>query len=84
MTQWHWDPETYLDNMLSEIAAYPELQGQLMARAIRRSRYLAFSIAIMNQPKVETRLHMLLWHLADRWGVHLGDGGKTVWFELNV
>ena len=28
MTHWHWDPETYLDNMLSEVAAYPELQAQ--------------------------------------------------------
>src|SRR5437763_13304753 len=31
MTQWHWDPETYLDNMLSEIAAYPELQERVAA-----------------------------------------------------
>ena len=31
MTQWHWDPETYLDNMLSEIAAYPELQERAAA-----------------------------------------------------
>ena len=56
------------------IVDYPELQGQLIARAIRRSRYLAFSIAIMNQPRVETRLHMLLWHLADRWGRVRPDG----------
>jgi len=26
----------------------------------------------------------LVENLADRWGVHLGDGGKTVWFELEV
>jgi CRP/FNR family transcriptional regulator, cyclic AMP receptor protein len=50
------------------IAAYPEIHGQLIARAIRRSRYLALSMAIMHHPKVETRLHLLLWHLADRWG----------------
>jgi tRNA (cmo5U34)-methyltransferase len=31
VTQWHWDPATYLDNMLSEIAAYPELQAQTAA-----------------------------------------------------
>ena len=31
MTQWHWDPETYLDNMLSEVPAYPELQAQTAA-----------------------------------------------------
>ena len=31
MTQWHWNPETYLDNMLAEIAAYPELQERTTA-----------------------------------------------------
>jgi CRP-like cAMP-binding protein len=41
---------------------------------IRRSRHLAISIAIMHQPRVETRLHMLLWHLADRWGRVRPDG----------
>jgi CRP-like cAMP-binding protein len=56
------------------IGAYPEIQGQLLARAVRRSRYLAVSMAIMNQPKVEIRLHMLLWHLADRWGRVRPDG----------
>ena len=28
MTQWHWDPDSYLDNMLAEVPAYPELQEQ--------------------------------------------------------
>ena len=28
MTQWHWEPETYLENMLAEVPAYPELQEQ--------------------------------------------------------
>jgi tRNA (cmo5U34)-methyltransferase len=28
VTQWHWDPETYLRNMLAEVPAYPELQEQ--------------------------------------------------------
>jgi len=31
VTQWHWDPATYLDNMLAEIAAYPELQERTAA-----------------------------------------------------
>jgi tRNA (cmo5U34)-methyltransferase len=26
VTQWHWDPETYLANMLDEIPVYPEFQ----------------------------------------------------------
>jgi tRNA (cmo5U34)-methyltransferase len=28
VTQWHWDPETYLQNMLGEVPSYPELQEQ--------------------------------------------------------
>ena len=56
------------------IGPYPELFGQLAARALRRSRHLAINMAIVHQPKVETRLHMLLWDLADRWGTVRPDG----------
>ena len=31
MTQWHWDPSTYLQNMLAEVPAYPELQERTTA-----------------------------------------------------
>ena len=33
MTQWHWDPETYLKNMLEEVPSYPDLQAQTAAAA---------------------------------------------------
>jgi tRNA (cmo5U34)-methyltransferase len=33
VTQWHWDPETYLRNMLEEVPSYPELQAQTAAAA---------------------------------------------------
>jgi CRP-like cAMP-binding protein len=56
------------------IARYPELHGALLARTVRRSRYLAINMAIIHQPRVETRLQMLLWHLADRWGTVSPDG----------
>jgi CRP/FNR family cyclic AMP-dependent transcriptional regulator len=56
------------------IAAFPEIQGQVVARALRRSRQLAVNMAIVHQPRVNTRLHMLLWHLADRWGTMRPDG----------
>jgi CRP-like cAMP-binding protein len=57
-----------------QLTAYPEIHGQLLSRALRRSRYLAVNMAIAHQPKVETRLQMLFWHLADRWGTVRGDG----------
>jgi CRP-like cAMP-binding protein len=56
------------------IASYPELHAAFLARTVRRSRYLAINIAIIHQPRVETRLRMLLWHLADRWGTVGPDG----------
>jgi CRP-like cAMP-binding protein len=56
------------------ISPYPEMYGALVARMLRRSRYLAINMAIVGQPKVETRLHMVLWHLADRWGTVHPDG----------
>lgn len=31
MTEWKWDPDAYLDDMLREIAAYPELQARTAA-----------------------------------------------------
>jgi tRNA (cmo5U34)-methyltransferase len=31
VTQWHWDPETYLANMLAEVPAYQELQERAAA-----------------------------------------------------
>jgi tRNA (cmo5U34)-methyltransferase len=33
VTQWHWDPETYLQNMLDEVPSYPDLQEQTAAAA---------------------------------------------------
>ncbi len=57
-----------------EIAAFPEIHGQIVARALQRSRQLAVNMAIVHQPKVEVRLHMLLWYLADRWGMNRPGG----------
>ncbi len=47
---------------------FPDLAASLIGRALQRSRYLAVLTAIVGQPRVETRLHMLFWHLADRFG----------------
>lgn len=50
------------------LARYPPLTGALVGRALERSRNFAVVMAIVHQPRVELRLHMLLWHLAGRWG----------------
>jgi hypothetical protein len=53
---------------------YPEVISELVARAIRRSRHMAVNVAIMHQPRIDVRLQMLFWELADRWGTVRGDG----------
>ena len=55
-------------------AQYPELTGRFVARALDRSRNLTVNMAIIHQARVNMRLQMLFWHLADRWGRVTGDG----------
>ncbi len=63
-----------LDEEFSRRAApFPEIAAALTGRALLRSRYLALLIAIVSERRVETRLHMLFWHLADRFGRVRGD-----------
>ena len=56
------------------LAQYPELARSLVGRAIQRSKNLAVNMAIVHQARVDVRLHMLLWHLAARWGRVRSDG----------
>ena len=56
------------------MAQFPELSAQLVARTMRRSRQLAVNVAIIHQPRVEVRVHMMLWQLADRYGTVRQDG----------
>jgi CRP-like cAMP-binding protein len=59
------------------LAVYPELIGRLVGRAIERSRHLAVNMAIIHQARVNVRLHMMLWHLAERWG-RVGSEGVVL------
>jgi CRP/FNR family transcriptional regulator, cyclic AMP receptor protein len=56
------------------IGRYPELARCLVAKAIQRSKNLSVNMAIVHQARVDVRLHMLLWHLAARWGRVRRDG----------
>jgi CRP/FNR family transcriptional regulator, cyclic AMP receptor protein len=56
------------------LSQYPELGGCLIARALQRSKNLSVNMAIVHQARVDVRLHMLLWHLAARWGRVRSDG----------
>ena len=50
------------------LAAYPSLVVALVDRALNRARSLAAMMAIVHHARVEARLELLLWLLADRWG----------------
>ncbi len=62
------------ERVAQRFARYPELTGRIAGRALERSRNLAVNMAIVHQPRVHVRLHMLLWHLAGRWGHVRSDG----------
>lgn len=67
-----------LDHEFTQRAArYPEVISCLFARLLRRSRMLAVTIAIVRHPRVDVRLHMLFWELADRWGTVRREGVRV-------
>jgi CRP-like cAMP-binding protein len=56
------------------VTRYPEVMSTLFGRALKRSRHIAVNMAIVQQPRIDLRLHMLFWELADRWGTVRQDG----------
>jgi CRP/FNR family transcriptional regulator, cyclic AMP receptor protein len=65
----------------ARLAMYPELLGRLVGRALRRTRNLTSSLAIAQQKRVNLRVCLLFWHLADRWGC-VAPGGLLVPLRL--
>jgi CRP/FNR family transcriptional regulator, cyclic AMP receptor protein len=56
------------------MAPYPDVGIRLTARAMLRARRLANTFAIAQQARLDARLHLLLWELADRYGRVHPDG----------
>jgi hypothetical protein len=58
-----------LDRGFAErIAPWPQIGVELFNRGTRRAHTLAVSLAIAHHQRVDDRLLMTLWHLAERWG----------------
>ena len=66
---------------VSRAAPFPELGAELVGRALERTRRLAVNMAIVHNPRVDERIHVLLWHLALRWG-QLTPQGATLSLPL--
>lgn len=56
------------DGVVERMAHYSGVIGRLLDRSVERSRRLAVNMAIVHRPRVDIRLQMLFWHLAERWG----------------
>ncbi len=65
-----------LDRRFAAIAGrWPDLMGALFGRAIGRSRSLLLNLAVGQLVGVDIRLLVMLWHIAERWGVVDTEGG---------
>ncbi len=60
--------------LVLRINPWPALGVELFARGTRRAHHLAVALAIAHYPRVDDRLLMTLWHLAERWGRVRKDG----------
>jgi len=64
-----------LDHQLVQrIAPWPQLGLELFARGTRRAHHLAVALAIAHHQRVDDRILLTLWHLAERWGRVHKDG----------
>ncbi len=60
--------------LVTRIAPWPALGVELFNRGTRRAHALAVSLAISYHQRVDDRLMLTLWHLAERWGRVHSDG----------
>ncbi len=61
------------DDLVAGLAGLRRVLAELNRRTLLRSRALALRLALVEEPCLETRLELLLWHLADRWGRREAD-----------
>jgi hypothetical protein len=61
----------------ASVAPWPEVAASLMDRIVQRTRWLAFQLAVCHVVRVDTRLLLMMWHFADRWGRMTRDGARV-------
>ncbi|HEX3277089.1 MAG TPA: hypothetical protein VHR40_01095 [Thermoleophilaceae bacterium] len=71
-----------LDGALARaLGNWPQVMGALLDRAIRRTLRMSIHQALLQLSPVETRLLVLFWYLAERWG-HVTPDGITLRLRL--
>jgi CRP/FNR family transcriptional regulator, cyclic AMP receptor protein len=63
------------------LAHWPQVMGSLLERALRRTHRLSIHEALLQLSPVETRLLVLFWYLAERWG-HVTPAGIALRLRL--
>ena len=64
-----------LDQAFAErIRPWPQILHALLRRAVRRTMELNVHRAATCHPRADVRIALLLWHLAERWGIVQRDG----------
>ena len=61
---------------VERIRDWPEIADALLRRSIQRAQALAVQRAIAAHKRLDHRIIMLLWHLAERWG-HVGPDASV-------
>jgi CRP/FNR family cyclic AMP-dependent transcriptional regulator len=71
-----------LDRRFAQIAGrWPALMAALTERSVQRARLLAFQMGVSHLRRIDSRLLLLLWRLADRWG-RVTPGGVVLPLRL--
>jgi CRP/FNR family cyclic AMP-dependent transcriptional regulator len=60
--------------LVVRIVPWPQIGVELFNRGTRRAHHLAVALAISHHQRVDDRLLLTLWHLAERWGRVHSDG----------
>jgi hypothetical protein len=68
--------------LVTRMNPWPQLGVELFSRGTRRAHALAVALAIAHHPRVEDRVLLTLWHLAERWG-RVGPEGVVVPLPLS-
>lgn len=68
--------------LVTRMVPWPELGVELFARGTRRAHHLAVALAITHHQRVDDRVLLTLWHVAERWG-RVGREGIVVDLPLS-
>jgi hypothetical protein len=60
--------------LVERMMPFPQLGVELFTRGARRAHHLAVALAIVHHQRIEDRILLTLWHLAERWGRVSADG----------